>query len=93
MKTVTKTDLVEAIAEAVPLAQRDVRAALGYLEDICAAALRRGDRVTLPGIGTLEVVQRAARTGRNPQTGEAIEIPAQRAVKFRPAKSLRDAIR
>lgn len=92
MRTLTKTELVERLAECVPLSPADVRRVLGYLEDICTVALAAGDRVRLPGLGTLEVVDRAARTGRNPQTGEPVEIPARSVVKFKPAKSLREAL-
>lgn len=92
MKTVIKTELIAAIAEAAPLSQRDVRAVLGLLAEIIHAALRRGDEVLLPEIGTLTPVWRGARMGCNPHTGEEIAIPARRVAKFKPAKALRDAL-
>lgn len=92
MKTVSKTEVIAAIVEAAPLPLRDVRAVLGLLAEIAAAALRRGEAVVLPEIGTLSPVQRAARKGRNPHTREEIAIPARRVAKFKPAKALREAL-
>jgi DNA-binding protein HU-beta len=56
------------------------------------AALGHGDKVSLPGVGQFEVAERAARQGRNPQTGEPIAIPASKAVKFKAGKALKDAV-
>ncbi|HHH14159.1 MAG TPA: HU family DNA-binding protein [candidate division WWE3 bacterium] len=89
----TKTQLVAAVAQSAGLtkaeAQRVVEAVFASVRD----ALARGDRVTITGFGTFEVRNRKARTGRNPQTGEAIQIPAQRIAAFRAGKSLKDAVR
>ncbi len=65
-----------------------IHAVLGGIQE----ALKRGDRVAIAGFGVFEVAHRAARQGRNPQTGETIEIKASKAVRFKPGKLLRDAV-
>lgn len=75
-----------------PISVRGAKGILLCIEAIVSEALKNGETVTLPGIGTWSVKERAARSGRNPQTGEAIEIPAKRVVKFSPAKNLRDLL-
>lgn len=74
------------------LAAASVKAILRTLGEVVGAELDNGGTVNLPGLGTLSVKERAARTGRNPKTGEEIEIPAKRVVKFSPAKNLRDLL-
>ena len=87
-----KADLVEAIAKAADLskssASRSLEAMLGAIED----SLRRGESVTLAGFGTFQVGARAARTGRNPRTGDVVRIKAAGVAKFRAGKALKDAI-
>ena len=87
-----KTQLVEAIAKATGLSKKDVEATLKAFTDTVADALKNGEKVQLVGFGTFEVSERAARTGRNPQTGEAMEIKASKAPKFKAGKALKDAI-
>jgi DNA-binding protein HU-beta len=82
-----QTDLMKSMRELglnKPLAGN----VLAALAQQVAAALKRGERVVLPGIGTFQVKQRAARMGRNPKTGEAIQIPAKKVVQFKPAGPL-----
>lgn len=74
------------------LTAASVKTILRTLGEVVGAELNNGDSVNLPGLGILSVKERAARTGRNPKTGEAIEIPARRVVKFSPAKGLRDLL-
>ncbi len=69
-----------------------VTAVLKTLTDVTTAELKKGNEVALPGIGKLSVADRAARTGRNPQTGEEIEIAARRVPKFSASKALKDAV-
>mgnify|MGYP003488189940 CR=1 FL=1 len=88
---ISKDQLITDIAEATDLSKASVRAVLEQLSEIVSDALENQDEVTLPGIGKLKVNARPARTGRNPQTGKAIEIAARNAVKFVPAKALTDA--
>ncbi|WP_263139592.1 HU family DNA-binding protein [Pseudomonas sp. RIT-PI-AD] len=88
----TKDQLISDIAEATDTQKANVRAILEQLSEIVSDSLENGNELTLPGIGKLKVSERPARTGRNPQTGKAIEIAAKKVVKFVPAKALSDAI-
>lgn len=87
-----KTELVAAIAEKTDLSKKDAEAALKAFTEVIAEALKKGDKVQLVGFGTFEVSERAARTGRNPQTGEEMEIPASKAPKFKAGKALKDMV-
>ena len=87
-----KADLIKDIAERGEFTKADADAALKAVQGAIAAALTRGDKITLPGFGTFKVVETAARTGRNPQTGEPVEIPAKRKVKFNPTQALKDLV-
>lgn len=89
---ITKEQLISDIAEAVDTPKSTVRAALEQLSEIISDALENSDEITLPGIGKLKVSERPARTGRNPQTGQTLQIAAKKVVKFVPAKALSDAI-
>jgi DNA-binding protein HU-beta len=88
-----KADLVARIAEEAEITRHQAEKALNALMDGVQNALSNGDNVTLVGFGTFSVMSRAARKGRNPQTGREIFIPASKAPKFRAGKGLRDAIR
>lgn len=87
-----KTELVAAIAEKADLSKKDAEAALKAFTDVVADALKKGDKVQLVGFGTFEVSERAARTGRNPQTGAEMTIPASKAPKFKAGKALKDMV-
>ena len=82
-----------AIAEKTGLSKKDSEIALGAFIDTVAEALKNGDKVQLVGFGTFEVSERAARSGRNPQTGETIEIAASKSPKFKAGKALKDMIK
>ncbi len=88
----TKAELVAKIAEKAGLSKKDAEAALNAFMDAVKEALAAGEKVSLVGFGTFEVVERAERKGRNPQTGEEITIPATKAPKFRPGKGLKEAV-
>jgi len=88
-----KADLVARIAQEAEITRRQAEKALTALMDGVQDALTQGDSVTLVGFGTFSVMSRAARKGRNPQTGREIFIPASKSPKFRAGKSLRDAIK
>ena len=88
----TKTDLIAAIAENAGLSKKDATAALNAALSAVEGALATGDKVQLPGFGTLEVKARAARTGKNPRTGEAVAIPASKSVGFKCGKSLKEKV-
>ncbi len=85
-----KVTLVAKIAEKSGLSKKQAEQALGAFIDSVTEALKEGDKVQLMGFGTFEVKERAARTGRNPSTGETIEIPASKTPTFKAGKGLRD---
>ncbi|MBQ4482578.1 MAG: HU family DNA-binding protein [Lachnospiraceae bacterium] len=87
-----KTELVEAIAKKAEISKKDAEAALNAMTEAIGKALKKGDKVQLVGFGTFETVKRAARTGRNPQTGEEIKIAASKAPKFKAGKALKDLV-
>lgn len=87
-----KTELVAAMAEAAGLSKKDAEKALKAFTDVVAAELKKGGKVQLVGFGTFEVSERAAREGRNPQTGAAMKIPASKAPKFKAGKALKDSL-
>lgn len=83
-----KTDLINAIAEASGLTKADATKALNATTATIANAVKNDDKVALVGFGTFSVSERPARTGKNPRTGEMIEIPAKKVVKFKPGADL-----
>jgi DNA-binding protein HU-beta len=88
----TKAELIESVASKVDLPRATAERAVNTMFDEMTAALRQGDKVNISGFGTFSVSTRKARTGRNPKTGESIEIAASRAAKFKPGKTLKDEI-
>ena len=87
-----KTELVAAIAKNAELTKKDAEAALTAFTETVAAELKKGEKVQLVGFGTFEVSKRAAREGRNPQTGATMKIAACKAPKFKAGKALKDAV-
>ncbi|MCR5716975.1 MAG: HU family DNA-binding protein [Lachnospiraceae bacterium] len=87
-----KTELVAAIAESAGLSKKDSEKALKAFTDAVAAELKKGGKVQLVGFGTFEVSKRAAREGRNPQSGAVMKIPASKAPKFKAGKALKDSL-
>lgn len=87
-----KTELVAAIAEKAELSKKDAEKALKAFNETVAETLQNGDKIQLVGFGTFEVAERAARTGKNPQTGKEIKIPASKAPKFKAGKALKDTV-
>ena len=87
-----KTELVAAMAEQAQISKKDAEAALKAFTDVVASELRANGKVQLVGFGTFEVSERAAREGRNPQTGETMAIAASKAPKFKAGKALKDMI-
>lgn len=88
-----KTELISAVAEASELSKKDATKAVDAVFDSILDALKNGDKVQLIGFGNFEVRERAARKGRNPQTGEEIEISASKVPAFKPGKALKDAVK
>ena len=87
-----KTEFIAAVAEKAEISKKDSEKALKAFVDVVAEQLKAGDKVQLVGFGTFEVTERAAREGRNPQTGETMTIAACKAPKFKAGKALKDAI-
>ena len=87
-----KTELVAAMAEQTNLSKKDAEAALKAFIDVVSEELKKGEKVQLVGFGTFEVSERAAREGRNPQTGKEMTIAASKAPKFKAGKALKDAV-
>lgn len=85
-----KTTLIAQIAEKSGLTRKQAEAALNALTDTITETLKAGDKVQMMGFGSFEIKERAARTGRNPATGETIEIPASKTPVFKAGKSFRD---
>ena len=87
-----KTELVAAIAEEAGLSKKDAEKAVKAFTDVVTKQLKKGQKVQLVGFGTFEVTKRAAREGRNPQTGAPMKIKASKAPKFSAGKALKDLV-
>ena len=87
-----KPELVAAIAEKAELSKKDSEKALKAFIEVVTEELQKGEKVQLVGFGTFEVSERPARTGRNPQTKETIEIAASKSPKFKAGKALKDIV-
>lgn len=87
-----KAELITAIADRAEIAKKDADAAVKAFTDIVTEELKKGENVQLIGFGTFEVSKRGARTGRNPQTGEEMKIPASKVPKFKAGKALKEAV-
>lgn len=87
-----KAELISSVAEKTELTKKDAEKAVSAVLDSIVEALSRNDRVQLVGFGTFEIRERAARKGRNPQTGEEINIAAAKVPVFKAGKALRDAV-
>ncbi|MEM7196370.1 MAG: HU family DNA-binding protein [Pseudomonadota bacterium] len=87
-----KADLIDAVASAADITKTDAASAVDAVFDSITNALKNGDTVSLIGFGTFSTSARAARTGRNPRTGETINIAASNVAKFKAGKGLKDAV-
>ena len=87
-----KTELVAAMVKESGLTKKDAEAAVKAFTDVVAQELKKGGKVQLVGFGTFEVSKRAAREGRNPQTGKTMKIAASKAPKFKAGKALKDLV-
>lgn len=88
-----KTELINSVAEAAELSKKDATKAVEAVFQSIQDTLSSGDKVSLIGFGNFEVRERAARKGRNPQTGEEIDIAASKVPAFKPGKALKDAVK
>ncbi len=91
-ETMNKTELVAAMVDKTGLTKKDLEASLKAFTEVVAEELKKGEKIQLVGFGTFEVSERAARTGRNPRTGEEMKIAASKAPKFKAGKALKDAV-
>ena len=87
-----KSDLVARVASEAGISKSAAEKAINAMTGAVTNALKKGDSVTLVGFGTFQVSQRSAREGRNPQTGEKIQIPARKVPRFKPGKALKDSV-
>ncbi|MFA7275981.1 MAG: HU family DNA-binding protein [Pseudobdellovibrionaceae bacterium] len=87
-----KSELVDAVSKKADITKVAAQEALEAIIECVTKALKKGDEVRLVGFGTFTVAKRAASTGRNPRTGEAIKIPASKQPKFKAGKELKDAV-
>lgn len=87
-----KTELVAAMAEKSELSKKDTEKVLKAFTETVSEQLKKGDKIQLVGFGTFEVADRAARTGKNPQTGKTIKIAACKAPKFKAGKALKELV-
>ena len=87
-----KAELIAAMSEKAEISKKDAEKALKAFTDVVEEELKKGEKIQLVGFGTFEVTERAARTGRNPQSGEEMNIPASKAPKFKAGKALKDLI-
>lgn len=87
-----KAELVSAMAERAGLSKSDAEKSVNAFVEVVGGELRKGGKVQLIGFGTFETVERAARTGKNPQTGEELKIAACKAPKFKPGKALKEEV-
>ena len=88
-----RTELVAAMAEKTQLSKKDADLALKAFIDVVSEEMQKGEKVQLLGFGTFEVSERAAREGRNPQTGETMTIAASKSPKFKAGKALKDLVK
>lgn len=87
-----KQELIDAMAAESGLTKKDAKEALDAIVNSIEGALKKGEGISLVGFGSFSVVQKAAKTGKNPKTGAPIQIPAKKAVKFKPGKELAEAV-
>ena len=87
-----KSDLIAAVAAKTGDTKKNAEASINALIDVIAESLKDGEKIQLVGFGTFEVSERAAREGRNPQTGETMKIEASKSPKFKAGKALKDAV-
>lgn len=88
----TKADLVEIVAREADMTKKDVEQLVEIIFDSIVSTLNKGEKIELRGFGSFRVRERNARKGRNPKTGEPVEIPAKRVAYFKPGKDLKDII-
>ncbi len=89
----TKAELIRRVAEEAKISKASAEKAVNAFTDYVTKALKKGDKLTLPGFGTFSVAKRKARAGRNPQTGKEIKIPARKVPKFKAGSLLKSLVK
>lgn len=92
MITMTKAELIDAVAEAAGTSKADTERVVGAFFDTVVEETKKGSKIAWPGFGSFQTTERKARQGRNPQTGETVQIPASTAMKFSPSSTLKQAL-
>lgn len=92
MPNITKAELLERVAEAADVTKKEAEEVLGAFFEVTVAAAKKGDKVSWPGFGSFEGIKKKASTGRNPQTGEPVKIPARKALKFKASSTMREQL-
>lgn len=87
-----KSELIQAVVDGTGVTKSNATATVNCVLDSISASLTKGESVSLPGFGTFSVSERAARDGRNPQTGATVKIPASKTVRFKVGKTLKDSV-
>ena len=87
-----KAELIDSISDGAGITKADAKKALDAFIDTTTKTLKKGDRLSLVGFGSFSISERSARTGRNPQTGKEIQIPAKKVVKFKAGAELADSV-
>ena len=88
----TKAELVESVAKSANVSKADAERTIGAFFDLVVEGAKKGDKVAWPGFGSFSTSKRAARTGRNPQTGEPVKIAASTALRFSPSATVKSAL-
>ena len=91
--TVKKTQLIQMLADKTGMTKKDMAMFLESLVETLTSLLRKEEKINIAGLGIFKVADRKAREGRNPRTGEAVQVPAMKVPKFRAAKALKDAVK
>jgi DNA-binding protein HU-beta len=92
VSNITKAELLDAVANDAGVSKKDAESVLGAFFDLAIASAKKGDKVSWPGFGSFEGIQKKASTGRNPQTGAPVQIPARKAIKFKASSTIREAL-
>lgn len=92
-KAMNKAGLIDQVSKRTDMTKKDVEKVLGTFTDVVTETLVAGDKVSIVGFGTFETVERAARTARNPRTGETVEVGPSKAPKFKAGKNLKEAVK
>lgn len=89
---ITKAELLDRVVDAADVTKKEAEEVLGAFFQVTVAAAKKGDKVSWPGFGSFEGIKKKASTGRNPQTGEPVKIPARKALKFKASSTMREQL-